>query len=316
MTLTREELFRRLGIAHHGPKIDKLTHKAYVDLEKRIWIGNLENSPHGHPWHTSFHASAFDNPCGRFAIYTLLDIPPTDYSSPMLRATGEQGKAAEQQIVYRWGRAGLTIGGNVPLEPDGKIYQLGFADEETWLTGSIDSVLGIEDWPNVLPVDIKSKPKEVIDKMNRGILNYFPEHYGQVQAYIYLCFKFYSEMGWKEMGFGLPKGAILYYVSRENPRHTHEFYIEADWPYINTGILKLKSWKRDFINGILPERPKEWKWTESPCKWCRFKKFACKPDIKDGVVSIHDTNATNFAGKMRTNYDQLETIRGVLNRWT
>jgi hypothetical protein len=318
MGLTREQLLFSLGILKYGPQIDKYTHRAYVAYEEKVWRENRDNKPHGRPWHTSFHASSFpgsEKACGRREIYTLMDIPSTEPAPPHLRATGEMGKAAESQIVFRWAHAGLLLGGSSPLKDGGSFKQLGFEDPETWLTGSIDAVLGLPTFPHVLPVDIKSKAKHIIDQMKVGALSYDPKHYAQVQAYCYLCHKFYDEMGWEEIGFKRPVGAIIYYVSRENPRHTHEFFVDIDWPFINRGLENLKNWRQAFESGILPERPKEWKWTEEPCKWCKFKKMACKPDVKEGTTNLRRSQAVTFAKSIRPTYSIDETMEGVTNRW-
>lgn len=302
----------------YGPQIDKFTHRAYAAYEEKVWRKNLDNKPHGHPWHTSFHASSFtgsDKACGRRELYVLLDTPSTEPAPPHLRATGEIGKAVENQIVFRWGQAGLLIGGASPLRDGISPRQLGFADEETWLTGSIDAVLGLPSFPHVLPVDIKSKAKAVIDEMRVGKQSYDPKHYGQVQAYLYLCHKFYGEMGWSDIGFKRPVGAVIYYVSRENPRYTHEFFVDIDWPFINKGIAYLKDWRDCFLSDKLPPRPADWKWTDEPCKWCKFKKMACKPDWKQGTAKLSQSEAVNFAKSIRPDYSVEETMKGVSNRW-
>lgn len=306
-----------LGVVKYGPQIDALTHKAYVDAEMDVWK-NGRGNPHGHPWHTSFHGSRFPGnvkSCGRAAIYTLMDIPDAEPAPPMLRATAEMGKAAENQILYRWRKAGLLIAGVGPEKDGDPGEQLQFQDEDTWLTGSIDAVMGIPDFKYALPVDVKSKSKEVIDKMKTGAQGYYPEHYAQVQGYLYLCNKFYDNMPWKELGFLPPVGGVIYYVSRENPRHTHEFYVDIDWEFINRGIANLETWKEHFLAGTIPTRDKSWKWTEDPCKWCKFKKFACKPDTKEGTINIDQSVAIGFAQRLLPSYDIEHTQKEVKDRW-
>lgn len=317
MAITRDQFLTALGVIKHGPQIDALTHKAYVDYELDVWK-NGRGNPHGHPWHTSFHGSKFPGDpmaCGRAAIYTLMDVPDAEPAPPMLRATAEMGKAAENQILFRWRRAGLLIAGGGPEADGDPGVQLQFADDSTWLTGSIDAVLGLPDFRYVLPVDVKSKSKEVIDKMKTGAQGYYPEHYAQVQGYLYLCSKFYDTMNWAELGFQRPVGAIIYYVSRENPRHTHEFYVDIDWEFINRGIANLETWKKHFIAGTIPERPKEWKWSEDVCKWCKFKKFACKPDTKQGTINIDASVAIAFAQDLKSDYNIQDKMKEVHDRW-
>lgn len=319
MAITRGKLFQTLGIVEKSdvPYIDKLTHKAYEEFEKQVWRENSDRAPHGELWHTSFHGSRFpgaEKSCARKSIYGLMEIPEPEPFPPMLRATGEIGKAVENQILFRWGQAGLLIAGEAPKKDGESGVQQQFIDDESWLTGSIDAILGIPDWRYVLPVDVKSKSKEVIDKMKSGAQGYYDEHYAQVQAYIYLCTKFYRIMDWAANGWLPPKGAIIYYASRENPRHAHEFYVEADWDFINAGVERLLAWKEDWLNNNLPERPKDWKWTDQPCKWCPLKKHVCKPDFVAGITKISESIGLEYAAKIRP-YNFEEIQKEIADRW-
>jgi hypothetical protein len=320
-SLEREDFFRILGAATRGPRIDRKTEEAYEALEKEIWRKDLESSPHGRKWHTSFHASTFpghDQVCGRAALYNFMDIPPAGPISPRLRAFAEVGKAVEYQIVYRWAKAGMLLGGPYDNLKDGDdIKQLGFADPETWLTGSADAVMNLlPDWPAVLPVDIKSKNHDVVQSMKVGKVPYELKHYMQVQGYIYLCNKFHEEMGWDKLGLEPAKGAIIYYVSRQDPRFTREFYIDANWSFINSAVERMKQWRQMFVNDELPQRDPNWKWTEEPCKWCNYKRDSCKPDVKNGTVKISESRAVPFAKRIRPSYNLDEKIKDVEERWT
>lgn len=320
MPISRSKLFQTLGVVRKAdtPFLDTYTHKAYADLEEKTWRQNLDSSPHGHPWFTSFHGSQFpgyDMSCGRFMIYTMMNIPEASPFEPRLRAQIEIGKSVENQLLYRWGKAGLLIAGVAPTKDGDSGTQQGFEDPETWLTGSIDAIMGLPDYPYVLPVDVKSKSKEVIDKMKLGTQGYYNDHYAQVQAYIYLCDKFYGTMNWEAKGWGRPKGAVIYYASRENPRHTHEFFVEKDDEFIDRGVNALLQLQENWKTGILPQRPKDWKWMEDPCKWCRFKKNVCKPDWKKDVVSIDESAAIEFTKKIRPTYNIEDIKKGVSDRW-
>lgn len=318
-SLAREDLFRILGVVTRGPKIDRKTEAAYEAYEKEIWKKDLDSSPHGHPWHTSFHASSFpghEKVCGRQALYTLLDIPPAGPITPRLRAISEIGKAVEYQIVYRWIKAGLTLGMEEPLKEGDKITQVGFADPSTWLTGASDAILDLRpQWPAVTPTDVKSKAHDVIESMKLGRQSYDIKHYMQLQGYIYLANVFHHEMGWEEMGLEPAKGGILYYVSRQDPRFTHEYYIEANWTYIDAAVTRLKEWKQMFLDDVLPPRPKEWRWTEEPCKWCPLKRDSCKPDFKAGVKKLSESKSVTFAKRIRPSYNLDEKKQEVSERW-
>ena len=319
-SVAREDFFRILGVVTRGPKIDKYTEKAYEELEKEIWKKDLDSSPHGRPWHTSFHASSFpghEKVCGRAALYTLLDIPPAGPIPPRLRAVAEMGKAAEYQIVYRWAKAGLLLGGPYDNLNDGDpIEQVGFADPETWLTGASDAVMNLlPEWDSVLPVDIKSKSNEVVQAMRIGKQSYDLKHYMQLQGYIYLCNVFHEQYGWADLELKPAKGGVIYYVSRENPRFTKEFYVEANWTFIDSAVARMKEWKQNYLEDKLPERPKEWKWTEEPCKWCVFKRDSCKPDYKNDVKKLSESKSVTFAKRIRPRYNSEEKREEVLSRW-
>lgn len=317
--LTREDFFRILGAVTGGPRLDRKTEEAYAALEKEIWKKDLDSSPHGRPWHTSFHASSFpghEKVCGRAALYTLLDVPPAGPITPRLRALSEIGKAVEYQIVYRWGKAGLTIGGAHPLKDGDPITQVGFADPETWLTGASDSILNLmPDWDCALPVDIKSKAHDVVENMKLGKVSYDIKHYMQLQGYIYLASKFHEEMGWDKLGLKPAQGGIIYYVSRQDPRFTREFFVDANWNFIRLAKERMIEWKKMFAEDVLPPRPKEWKWTEEPCKWCTFKRDACKPDYKNSIVKLSESKSIEFAKRIRPSYNLETKQKEVFNRW-
>lgn len=316
---TREDLFRAAKIIKDYPELDKYTEKAYKSLEEKIWRQNLESSPHGRPWFTSFHASSFpekEKPCGRLALYTMMDTPNPEPMSPFLRGVADIGQAVEYQIVYRWGLSGITIGGSVPLWNGGQMHQVKFEDRSTWLTGSADAILDLRpEYEYVLPVDVKSKKHEVVEEMKKGTKSYDEKHFYQVQAYMYLCNRFHEEMGWSDIGLKPARGAFIYYASRQDPRFTAEFYVPIDWDVIENGINTLKTWKTSFESGVMPQRDKSWKWTEEPCKWCDMKKYACKPDYKDGVLYIKDSNAIKFSESLRKNYNFEEIEEEVKTRW-
>lgn len=277
MGLSRRQFWMALGKVSDGPRLEPMTHRAYVTEEERIWR-EVDESPHGRPWHTSFHASQFpggesDKRCARKSLYVLMNTPEVEPFKPMNRAIMDIGQALERQIVYRWGRYGRTIGGSVPLSPNGPIYQLGLEDDEHWLTGSSDAVLDLRPhWDSVLPVDIKGKDQDKIDLMKIGALSYDLNHYLQIQAYMYLCRVNHISMGWDAMGLEPARGGVIFYASRQRPRHTAEFYVSYDEKFVEAGLARLREWKQLFLDNSLPERPKEWKWTEQPCKWCPFKK--------------------------------------------
>jgi len=317
---TREELFKAAGIIRDYPKLDKYTEKSFKQIEEDRRNKSLEENNNGKYRGTSFYSSSFpdkNKPCARLALYKLMNIPEPEPISPFLRGAINIGHAVEYEIVYGWALSGITIGGSVPLSYGEKIAQLRFEDKNLWLTASLDSVLDLRpEYDCVLPVDIKSKKHDVVEDMKRGRTSYEEKHFYQVQSYIYMCNLFHEEMGWNDIGLKPAKGAFIYYVSRQDPRMTAEFYIPADWDVINNGIEELKTWQKHFIEEKLPERDKSWKWTEEPCKWCSYKKHSCKPDFKDNVAELRESNSVTFTKTLVPNYNFDIVKNGVLERWT
>ncbi len=317
MGKTRAELFTALGIISDGPDLDAITEQAYLLQEEKAHQKDMARPPGGRAFYASMFPGGEDEKrCARYALYSMVGVPSPEPIKPAGRAVIEIGKAVEKQIVWRWGKMGLLLGGiKVPEKEHGYMEQLGFSDPDTWLSGYADAVLDIRPrWSSVLPVDIKSKSHEKVRSMRDGELSFDPDHYKQVQAYLYLCRKYHSYLKWDEMGLEPAAGGIIYYVSRDNPRFTKQFYVPYDKPFINAGIKRLHEWKQNFLNDELPERPKEWRWTQPPCQWCNLKKM-CKLDIKQDVDRLSESNTVKLAKKMVPQYDIEKVREEVMRRW-
>lgn len=305
---SRTELFARLGM--NKPIVEPLLEAIYKVEEEQIWREDLQSNPHGQHWHESFHASSFpgDDPkaCGRKAIYTLMNIPamaPTDRAG---RAVMDAGKDIERQVVKRFERSGLLL----TPGPDAD-YQMGFEDEKHWLTGSPDLIINTPRLNRPHPIEIKTKDHDAIQKMQAGMKSYDPAHRIQVLTYIGLTKEKSKEL-WPELDEC--KDGTIYYLSRNRPDVSHEFKFEYNAEFMKKGRVKLASWKEHFLNETLPERPKSWRWTEPPCKWCPLKKV-CKEDYKDGVRKLSDSNTINHAKEVRGEYDYKLTRQDVILRW-
>jgi len=299
-------LFKALGAIKEGPQIDKWTHEAYKQDEEKRWRANSYFS-------SSFHASSYpgaDKSCGRKALYKLMNFPEPEPISPKGIGIMGVGKAVEEQIVERWAKMGILLG---PQPPE----QLRIEFEDLWLSGYGDAVLNLSpEYFHVLPVEIKTKANKVIEYMKVGGQAYDEAHYYQLQAYILWCIQNYREMGWNKIGLNPPEGGVIYYVSREDPRNTHEFYIEFDRKMAMEAGMRLKKWRKNFLYDELPERPKDWKWTEEPCKWCPFKKHVCKPDHVAGIVKLSESAGVEFAQAHTPSYNIENVRRRVKERWT
>lgn len=295
-----------------APIVSPILKACYEKEEEQIYAENLGSSPHGEKWHTSFHASSFPGydpkACGRKAIYTLMDIPNDKPVNRKGRAIMEAGKAVEEQIVWRFARAGILL----TPDPDAE-HQLHLETPDAWLTGSPDAIIKLPSG-GAHVVEIKSKAHEKILEMISGLRGYDDVHKTQLFAYTATLL---SER-YKTTTLGsIIEGHSILYASRDDPSTTCEYRFDLPDPeFFQTGVERLTEWKLNFQNDILPERPKEWKWTETPCKYCPFKKFACKPDYKDNVVELSKSNGIEFAKEIRTEYDYESTRKEVLERWS
>jgi CRISPR/Cas system-associated exonuclease Cas4 (RecB family) len=317
MGISRTDFFTRLGVISPGPDLDSITEQAYLFNEEQERERIFKKKPRGRAFFASmFPGGENERRCARQALYSMMDVPDPKPISPTGRAVIEMGKAAERQIVWRWGKMGLLLGVKLPKYETDFFPQAGFEDKEYWLSGNADAVLDLRpSWEWVLPVDVKSKADDKINKMRLGELPpYEDDHYKQLQAYLYLCRKFHSYMRWDKIGLKPAKAGFIYYVSRDNPRNTWSAYVPYNEEFVVAGLQRLTEWRKAFLDDTLPERPKEWRWTEQPCKWCSVKK-ACKQDIKDDVTRLSESNAIESAAKINAHYDPDRVREEVMRRW-
>jgi hypothetical protein len=286
---------------------------AYKVAEELSW--RESDAPHGHKWHTSFHASQFpgDRSCGRAALYTLMDIPRNEPSSRRLVEQGEVGKAIEMAIVRRFGKAEVLLSTDTT---DGG-YQTGYEDPDTWLTCSVDLIILPQDWNRPHVVEIKTKSHQVVTEMLRGR---GPDEKHVDQLGVEVAFTRKEAHRWPELE-PCNSGSV-YYVSRDDnpdfrsPRLTAEFFYTHDEGKFQAGLGKLRSWQDDFVHGRLPEHPFGGKeWSKNPCQYCKFKKEVCKPDQKAGVTELRESNGLKWAASVREDYDYESVRSEVLGRW-
>lgn len=312
--MNRRELFERAGIVEpRGPRLHKRTIKAYMAYEQAQLN---EGFFHSSFWGGSF--PAVQKPCGRLAMYKLMNLPETEPASPKLAGTSHQGLAAEAFVTARWAAAGMSLvhapPGNEPhmLPPD---KQLRLKDETVWLSTAIDDVLDLRpDWGCVTPTDVKSKSEQVINEMRQGVTMWQPEHRAQVVCYTYLCRKYHVALGWDKLGLLPSEGGFLYYVSRDNPSNGIEFWVEYDEGEVMEAVALLAVWRENYLAEKLPPRDKAWRWTEKPCQWCDFKKV-CKEDNRAGIEFLRDSKAIELAlaADEQYNFDQVK--KRVTDRW-
>jgi len=305
---TRSELFSKMGL--NKQIVEPILNLAYKKEEEQIWREDLFSSPHGEHWHTSFHASSFpgdnEKACGRAALYTLMNIPSQDPIDRNGRAIMEAGKAIEENIVWRLHRTGLLL-----TDPPDEEFQMGYADEEHWLTCAPDAIINMPKENRPHPIEIKSKDHKVVEEMRMGMRSFDQAHRIQLQTQIAFTVE-NSENLWPELKKCLD-GSILY-VSRDRPGTTHEFRFRYNPSFMKKGREKLAEWRNSYKDAKLPERPKSWRWTEQPCKYCKFKRV-CKADYKEKIVDLEKSNGIEFAKEVRGNYDYKKTREKVLDRW-
>jgi hypothetical protein len=315
--LSRAEFFTRLQLVR---TIEPIVDLAFKISEEKIHQDQLDDAPHGNPWHVSFHASQFpgDNPlaCPRESLYRMLDFPSPDPMPRILRQTADLGKQFETTLVNALFVAGFLISSPDPDE------QTGFELPEAWMTGSVDAVIAYENKP--IPIEIKQRKHAVVQEMKLG-RGPFPEHISQIKVQIGFI-RLYQKLGimWEDMD--LCTHGYIYYGSRDDPdKTTAEFRVDYDENFFVAGIEKLKRWRTYFEEDMLPElnpgkrstifgHPNGWKWSKQPCQWCSFKK-TCQLDFREGVTQLSNSNGVNRAKLVRKNYDVDAARQRVKARW-
>ena len=358
MGLSRGEFLSRVGMLK---EIDPLTTMAYrfaeqLEAEKPNW-GHGASAP----WHVSFHGSSFpgDDPkaCPRKAVYTLMDLPRGKFSRKS-RQLMDAGKDLEIQLVRRWYQAGMLLS----APPDAQ-WQTEFEDRDHWLTSTVDAIIVRPRSTRPVVAEVKNVSGDVMDEMMRLLRGPYEEHVRQVKCEIGLA----HEVGeWKiercvnsgRIAVSLNHRAggpvvvcpehggvkcletqvlepvnygFLYYVSRDNPEDTREFYYEYDPEFMRKGREQLRIWRKYFEIGVLPQthfegkHPFGWNWTtdDSPCKWCPFGpqgSYVCREDFQTAVktgesVRLEESLAVEEAQEAREEY-HLDLVRAAIQaRW-
>ena len=365
MGLSRGEFFGRVGLLQ---EVDPITNAAYKFIE--MLEAAKPNVGHGRnqAWHTSFHGSAFpgNDPyaCGRKALYGLMDIPRQPFSRQS-RQIMDAGKDIENQLVWRWYNAGFLAS----APPDQE--QTGFEDLEHWLTSTVDSIVVPLRSDEQIVAEVKSKYAYDISEMQRLIRGPDAAHVRQVKVQIGLahergpvavmrcynsgrigirvvlhdasrngsqvrlmCPQHGSDRCLKDAILLPPRYGFLYYVSRDNPVDTFEYYFEYDPAFMEAGRKQLAAWKAWWKEGLLPQthyedkrysHPFNWTWTKSqkhpnsPCQWCDYGQV-CREDHsvakKTGKpTKLSESYGIAVAQEMREDYS-LDLVQQAIDaRW-
>lgn len=317
--LTRTELFNRLQITR---TLEPVVDQAYKLSETKILREQLDDDPHGHLWHVSFHGSQFpgDNPmaCARQALYRMMDFPPAEPMPRHLRQTATQGKAIESDLVMAFRNSGFLLSSD---DPD---KQTGFELPEAWLTSSVDMVIKPPDWNKPLVIECKQRKAEVVQAMQLGKRGPYPEHVSQIKVQIAFVF-LYQETGLWLADLDRITHGMIYYISRDDPMQTAEYRVDLDLSFFQAGVEMLKRWRTYFEEDLLPElnpgkrssifgHPNGWRWSKTPCQYCAFKK-TCQLDFREGVTQLSNSVGIERAKLVRPDYDAESARLRVRARW-
>lgn len=308
--VTREELWGRLGIISMVDDLLEIATDFYLKKEYDEQRDDSFNE-RGNYWHTSFHASSFPGDdlkaCGRRAMYEMLNIPSPDGPVPaFVSFLGAAGKAAELEMALMFWHAGMLLSAPPGME------QTRFEIQDLWLSGSCDMVILPPGGNKPVPIEVKSKSVEFLRDLQAGKREPEPEHVAQTKTYVGMAHHASGEL-WPELM--PPDMGKLFYFARDDPKRINfEVHIPYDEDFLSIGAARLKEWQTYFKQGMLPQRPKDWRWTMPPCEWCEFKKL-CKQDVKDDVAYLSNSNAVEFAKRVNKQYDLDTVIKATRDRW-
>lgn len=334
--------------------VEPILFAAYEREGAREWHDGSGDSPHGAPWHTSFHASQFpgDDPmsCARFSVYGLMGLPGPEPIAPRLRAWFDLGKNLELDWVRRLAAEGTLLTNDQTAGAD---VQTGFVDPVHWLTGASDAIILPAFWRKGHCGEVKTTSHEKVMAMrnNATATPYSHDKYvRQIKTYIGLaheapftptvtvCKESWaitkaifpgSKHRWCPIHEGVlckletftlepPDDGTLIYSSREEPLTTASYYITLDEEHMAAGREKLAAYRDAFIAGEIPQHPRHKEramWSVEPCKWCNFKASGCKADYLAKITTLADSSAIEMAKKVRPEYDYEKARAEVLRRW-
>lgn len=320
---------------------------AYENEEEKIWRKEIGNHP-SIKGHTSFNFSKFPGDdvsvCGRAQVYNLLHAPPARPLEPKTRMLFDEGSMIELMFIRRWSRYGVLLSADITGEDDNQTY---FENQECWLTGSPDAILLPPFWNKGHVCEVKTTGHDKVIAMRadpEATIYSHKKYIRQIKAYIAEANKKFSPTVITCEKSGLlikngedrcasfhngqcipkivkvlpPDDGTLFYSSREEPLLTASYYISNDDKMFKAGREKIKSWKDQFIEGILPDHVREdekAKWSEGECKYCDFKKPFCKIDHKNKVKKLNDSELLNFSKNIRPSYNYQEARSAVFRRW-
>lgn len=370
MGLSRGEFLSRVGMLKEIDPLTTMAYKHAEQLEREQPNKGAGGGSLWHvSFHGSQFPGDDPKACGRRAIYTMMDLPRKGFSRKS-RQLMDAGKDLEVQLVRRWHMAGMLLSAPPDAEEqtefeDRDHWLTSTVDaivvrprsprpvvtEVKNVYGDImDEMIRLLRGPrpeNVIQVKCEiglaheHGPWDVLRCINSGALaieiglrdvkRNGDQIAGITTRVVHVCPIHGGDKCLEEKTLPPVEHGYLYYVSRDNPEDTREFYFEYDAEFMRKGREALKVWRRFFEEGLLPQthmegkHPFGWNWTtdDSPCKWCPFGptgSYVCKEDhqtaVKRGeLLPMAESLAVEEAREVRPEYD-LDLVRAAVEaRW-
>ena len=355
MGLSRLELFARLGRVRVVEPMAAAAYQRLLEDEWRnggldhhgdSWRGSMRGSqfPGDDP-----------RPCARQFAYWLMDIPEAEPTRRDVHGTAYVGQAIEDDLIKTLGFDGRVLSTRPYLSEEYKHLGFEDADHWLTATPDIVVLPPFWHRPHVVEVKSKDTEvindmqngRRLFDPGHRlqaiaslGLLSeimadedtrelLFPRvhvcrHTWRLADVIegedssmYFCRDHQDGLDClTEIELGPPMTASIYYHSLERPRVTQEWFLELPDGFMESGRRVLRQALEHFERRELPQHPFGGKgWSELPCKWCDFKKHACKPDHKAGITAMEESNGIAFAQEIRPGYDFEAVHSAVIERW-
>lgn len=356
MGLKRAEFMITVGAMR---EVDSLIDDAYKFVIEQERKQADRGEAHSDDWYLSFHGSQFpgddEKACGRKALYAMIDTP-RELFTRRSRQLMEAGKDIENQVVTKLYTSGQLLS-NPPWE-----FQTQYEEPSAWLTATLDTLALPRRFKKPYVIEHKTKYAKVIEQMLKLYRGPDPDHIKQVKVQIelahregprivkrcynsgrlaiklkpldvdaeFVCPEHFHTDCLHEEEILPPDYGYLYYISRDKPDDTWEFFFERDPKFFDAGIAQLHEWRESFIAGVLPTtqlekagqrgHPFGWQWSLDPCRYCDYKAKMCRPDheaaVKQGApIRLEDSAAVDQAKIVRKDYDFDLVRKAVLNRW-
>lgn len=354
MPLSRFEAFARIGRIETAETLFARASDAANDAEWRGRLERSPHGEVWHAsFHISEFPAGDPRACMRKPLYEMMGLPLQEPPSRMLMGTAIAGQAFEDWNLRnlmadgrllsappeaphqtRFGDADHWMTGSpdfIVLPPfwnrphliETKTKDAEIVAQMKALTRSYDAVharqcrgyIGVGN--RISPL---LWPKAVVCRDTWRLAYIEPNKDGSIDAASYCC---------RDHGQPLEPGTCLVeidleplrtgsliYGGRDRPHLTNEYVFEHDEAWFQSGLDVVAKQRAYFERDEIPPHPFGGKeWSELPCKWCRQKKYACKPDQKNGTTKLSESAGIKWARELYGSYDADEVRQAVLDRW-